>query len=37
MIVDNLKPLYNAVNFTTIVTDNLKRYFEAAVRVDELA
>ena len=37
MIVDNLKPPYYAVIFTTIVEDNLKGYLEAAERMEELA
>ncbi|WP_298781676.1 antibiotic biosynthesis monooxygenase [uncultured Polaribacter sp.] len=37
MIIDNLKPPYYAVIFTTIVEDNLEGYLEAAKRMEELA
>ena len=37
MIVDNLKPPYYAVIFTTTLTENLEGYYEMAVRMEELA
>ena len=37
MIVDDLKPSYYAVIFTTILNDNLKGYEETAKRMEELA
>ena len=37
MIVDNLKPPYYAVIFTTTMADNLVGYLEAANRMEELA
>lgn len=37
MIVDNLKPPYYAVIFTSTVTDNLIGYKETAQRMEELA
>jgi heme-degrading monooxygenase HmoA len=37
MIVDNLKPPYFAVIFTTIVEDNLEGYIKTAERMEELA
>jgi len=37
MIVDDLKPPYYAVIFSTIMTDNLEGYQEAAERMEALA
>ncbi len=37
MIVDDLKPPYYAVIFSTIMTDNLEGYQEAAERMETLA
>lgn len=37
MIVDNLKPPYYAVIFTTTLTENLEGYYEMALRMEELA
>lgn len=37
MIVNNLKPPYYAVIFTTIVTNNLEGYNETAERMEALA
>ena len=37
MIVENLKPPYFAVIFTTTVTDDLEGYMETALRMEELA
>lgn len=37
MIVDDLKPPYYAVIFSTIVTDNLSGYEATALRMEDLA
>ncbi|WKD86366.1 putative protein YqjZ [Polaribacter huanghezhanensis] len=37
MIVDNLKPPYYAVLFSTLMTDNLEGYIETARRMETLA
>ena len=37
MIVDNLKPPYYAVIFTTTLTDDIEGYLETAERMEELA